>query len=421
MLKTRSTCRACGSASLTDVMSLGDQYLASNFELSPDYPPVARKIPLDLVRCDPQRDENACGLLQLKHTVPPGLMYASYGYRSGVNQTMRDHLAGIAKEVEKQIKRSCRIVVDIGANDGTLLTAYSDDGCRVRRVGFEPSDIRPLQDGHGIEYVADYFNMNSYDSADLHHQVDAVTSIAMFYDLEDPTEFARDVSNVLVSEGLWVLELSYMPLMLQLRSFDTICHEHVGYYSLSVIERILDHVEMVAIDATLNDINGGSIRVTAAKRGSQRAMKISPEARARLYNLRRSEFQLGLDGPEPYEKFVMNVKATRLNLIAMLRTMWEQDKKIYGYGASTKGNVILQYTGVGQYLEAIADRNPAKVGRRTVGSDVRICSEEEMRAARPDYLLVLPWHFMPEFRERERALVEQGTKFIVPLPEPKIL
>lgn len=417
MLKTRTTCRACGSQALTPVLDLGEQYLASNFAMSDKYPPVGRRAPLELAFCSPELDERACGLVQLRHTVPPGLMYASYGYRSGVNKTMREHLATIAREVQAQLEpdhaQQPVTIIDIGANDGTLLLAYNREG-PTTLVGYEPSDIRPLGD-HNITYIADYF------SDDVDECADAVTSIAMFYDLEDPVSFAKSVHHALLSEGVWVLELSYLPTMLAMNSFDTICHEHVAYYSLSTIERVLAAANMAAIDATLNDINGGSIRVTAAKRGSYRSRSISSDARARLYNLRRREFELELDTSRPYEKFARAITNTRLDLRAMLRTMQEQGKTIVGYGASTKGNVILQYTGIGEYLTAIADRNPAKVGGKTVGSNVPIVSEEEMRRLKPDYLLALPWHFMGEFKERERALLEGGTKFIVPLPEPRII
>jgi hypothetical protein len=419
MFKTRSTCRACGSRALTPVLSLGEQRLASNFTMSPDYPPVDREIPLKLVRCSPELDEGACGLVQLRHTVSSDLMYASYGYRSGVNETMRRHLAGIAREVQDRLTTypTGRTVVDVGANDGTLLLAYEGD---LRRVGFEPSDVRPLG-AHSIEYVGDYFCREQVENFD-YHTVDALTSIAMFYDLEDPGEFIRCVDLVLGDNGLWVLELSYLPTMLEMNSFDTICHEHVAYYSLSTLEPLLAKRGFVVIDATINDINGGSIRVTAARRGSLRARGVSAEARARLYALRRSEFEMRLDTAQPFDAFAQRVVGIKHDLERMLKRLRDAGKKVVGYGASTKGNVILQYCGVDKtMLAAIADRNPAKVGGVTVGTGIPIISEEQMRAAKPDYLLALPWHFMPEFLERERELLAGGTKFIVPLPTPRVL
>lgn len=420
MLKTRTTCRSCGAAALTHVMSLGEQRLAGNFAISDAYPPVERLVPLELVRCDPQCDERACGLVQLRHTVSPSLMYANYGYRSGVNRTMREHLAGIARYVigAFDLPLNQRMtVVDIGANDGTLLSAYKRRGA-MQRIGFEPSDVKPIEDLRGVEFVRDYFRA----SAATDGTADAITSIAMFYDLEDPTRFVEDVRITLANEGVWILELSYLPSMLAQNSFDTICHEHVAYYSLSSLEHLLDRCNMTAIDASLNDINGGSFRVTVAHAGSKRARELAPDARARLYALRKREFELRLDEAEPYGRFKCDALAACDNLVAFLRTAREGGKKVYGYGASTKGNVILQSCSINErHLVAIADRNPDKVGGRTVGSDIPIISEEEMRAARPDYLLALPWHFMPEFLERERELIAQGTKFIVPLPELKVV
>jgi hypothetical protein len=415
MLKTRATCRSCGAASLTNIMSLGEQRLASNFSISDDYLPVERCVPLELVRCNPRLNENACGLVQLRHTVPPSLMYANYGYRSGVNLTMREHLAEIARYVEQFLPTDRRpTIVDIGANDGTLLSAYKEG----ELIGFEPSDVKPIEAAQKVNFVHDYFRFDAANAG----KVDAITSIAMFYDLEDPTSFVEDVREMLAPDGVWVLELSYLPLMLSQNSFDTICHEHVAYYSLSSLEHLLDRCGMSVVDVSLNTINGGSFRVAVAHRKSARANNITSDARARLYMLRKHEFELRLDDSDPFNQFKKAVQTAGNNLTAFLRTANEQGKKVYGYGASTKGNVILQSCSINEsHLVAIADRNPDKVGGRTVGSNIPIISEEEMRAAKPDYLLALPWHFMDEFLEREKELIAQGTKFVVPLPELKVL
>lgn len=416
MLKTRTTCRSCGSTSLTSVMSLGEQRLAGNFAISNAYPPVERLVPLDLVRCTPRLNEHGCGLVQLRHTVSPSLMYANYGYRSGVNRTMREHLSGIASYVEELLDTPANkrpTIIDVGANDGTLLSQYR----RGELIGFEPSDVKPVEAARRATFVRDYFRASSAVG-----RADAITSIAMFYDLEDPASFVNDVRDTLTEEGVWVLELSYLPSMLAQNSFDTICHEHVAYYSLSSLEHLLNRCNMVVVDASLNDINGGSFRVTVAWRYSQRAASITSDARARLYALRKREFELRLDEQEPYDRFKRDATSACLNLTAFLREAREAGKKIYGYGASTKGNVILQSCSINDsHLVAIADRNPDKVGGRTVGSNIPIVSEDEMRRAKPDYLLALPWHFMSEFLEREKELIAQGTKFVVPLPELKVL
>src|SRR5438270_681690 len=193
MLTTRKTCRACGSAALQPVVSLGEQQLASNFVISKDFPPTERALPLDLVRCAPDLDENACGLVQLRHTVPGDLMYSSYGYRSGINQTMTQHLAGIARGLEDKLGlQPDDLVVDIGANDGTLLLSYTKS--KLRLIGFEPSNIRPLEPTPHLQFVRDYFSAVGLKEVCGDKRARVVTSIAMFYDLEDPNRFVADVA-----------------------------------------------------------------------------------------------------------------------------------------------------------------------------------------------------------------------------------
>lgn len=420
MLKTRQTCRGCGSAALTPVISLGDQYLASNFSISADFPPVERLIPLDVVRCDPQRDESACGLVQLRHTVPSDLMYSSYGYRSGVNQTMTRHLGDIAQSLEKRVGLAADdLVIDIGANDGTLLSQYANH--KATFLAFEPSNILPATPIPRLRYIKDYFSAAAVQKHAPGRKAKVITSIAMFYDLEAPNSFVHDVAEVLADDGVWLLELSYLPSMLDNNSFDTICHEHLEYYSLSTLERLLAAHGLQIADAELNDANGGSIRVTVCHRGSPQG-EHSNTTRSHIYGLKKREFELMLDTDVPYRKFATAAESIRRELGPMLLRLRAEGKKVYGYGASTKGNVILQYCGLSTgHLTAIADRNPAKVGSVTLGTNIPIISEEAMRAARPDYLLALPWHFMREFRAREEALLAAGTKFIVPIPRVDVV
>lgn len=420
MVKTRQTCRVCGSTALTPVISLGEQCLASNFSLSADFPPVERKIPLELVRCDPGRDESGCGLVQLRHTVPSDLMYSSYGYRSGVNQTMTRHLQGIARGLEERVGLQPKdLVVDIGANDGTLLLSYQTKGARY--VGFEPSDILPLEPTPHLDYVKDYFSAAALRRHVGDQRAKLVTSIAMFYDLEAPNAFVADVAEVLADDGLWMLELSYLPSMLEQGSFDTICHEHLEYYSLSTLETLLARHGLKVADAELNDSNGGSMRVTVCHRGSRRG-EHSNAVRARIYGLKKREFEMRLDTDAPYRAFTTTVERIRSELVPLVERLRASGKSIYGYGASTKGNVILQYCALGPaHLTAIADRNPAKWAGTTVGTNIPIVSEDDMRRARPDFLLVLPWHFLREFRAREEVFLGRGGRFIVPVPQVEIV
>lgn len=419
MLKTRYTCRICGSTKLLPVLSLGEQYLASNFAISEDFPAVQRKIPLDLVRCAPELDERACGFVQLKHTVSPDLMYSSYGYRSGINRTMTTHLQSLASRLEKEIRlQPGDLVVDIGANDGTLLLGYQTRG--IHYVGFEPSNIEPAEPLPHVTFARDYFSAEHVGALVPGRKAKIVTSIAMFYDLDDPGAFVADIARILDDEGVWVLELSYLALMLEKNSFDTICHEHLGYYSLFTLERLLHMHGLRVADVELNDINGGSFRVfVMPSRGRYTPQK---GARSRIYKLRVREFESKLDTDEPYGTFERRIHEIRAELRGLLEGLKSQGRVIYGYGASTKGNVILQFFGLGPSLiEGIADRNPAKWGTQTLGTDIPIISEEAMRQANPDYLLILPWHFLEEFREREHAFLARGGKFIVPVPRPQII
>jgi C-methyltransferase C-terminal domain/Putative zinc binding domain/Methyltransferase domain len=420
MLKTRRTCRACGSAALAPVISLGNQYLAGNFAISKDFPPVNRSIPLEVIRCNPEEDESACGLVQLRHTVPPVLMYSAYGYRSGVNETMTRHLGKIARKLEQRVGlKEDDVVVDIGANDGTLLLQYETKG--VNLIGFEPSNIRPEGKPLRLRYIHDFFSRATARHVSASHKARIVTSIAMFYDLEDPDDFVAGVADLLSPDGLWVLELSYLPSMLNKNSFETILHEHLEYYSLFALERLLNKHGIVLSDVELTDTNGGSILVTACHAGNQEAKGVEGAA-VRIYDLKRREFELELETDRPYATFAANVERIRGELGPLLLDFRASGKRVYGYGASSKGNVILQYCGLGRsHLEGIADRNPVKWGTSTIGTDIPIVSEDEMRRAQPDYLLVLPWHFLSEFRAREHAFLARGGKFILPVPTVSVV
>jgi hypothetical protein len=419
MLITRQTCRSCGSSSLTPIFSLGEQVLAGNFGFSEALPQVQRKIPLDLVRCDQVKDEHSCGLVQLRHTVPGDLMYSSYGYRSGLNELMQKHLAALTHELETRVQISVDdIVVDIGANDGTLLKAYQSSD--FRGIGFEPSIVQPEELPANIEILRDYFSATAYHTRFGQTKAKIITSIAMFYDLEDPNAFVADVASLLHLDGLWVIEVAYLPKTLERNSFDTICHEHLLYYSLSSIEPLLRRHGLFVADVEENFINGGTIRVYVCHRSSRFAER-TPAARMRVYAMQRKEFEMKLDTPEPFQEFVVRTEKVRTSLPGILRKLKAQGHDIYGYGASTKGNVILQYCDIGpELLTAVADRNPAKWRQKTPGTNIPICSEEEMRDACPDYLLVLPWSFLEAFVAREAAFIARGGKFIVPLPETRL-
>ncbi len=416
-LTYRQTCRVCGSPALTKVIDLGEQYLQGSF-IGPDgkVPPM-RKIETALVRCDPTRDERACGLLQTTVSVPPSILYTDYWYRSGTNRTMTDHLKGIAGELVDMVHKPTARVLDIGCNDGTLLRHYPTT---YVRYGIDPSDAAQSVSNE-VQVVNDLFPSEHLVSLTRGKKFDVITSIAMFYDLEDPTAFARSVKQHLAHDGVWCFEISYMPAMLRYNSYDTICHEHLEYYSLAVIEHILRHTSMKAVRVSLNDCNGASIRVHAAH-SDNFCFDGDAEAQAGIRDLRQQEFDLKLDTDAPYRNFQDAIERHKTELSTLLRRLKSSGKKIHVYGASTKGNTILQTCGINNSLvECAAERNPKKFGGRTLGTNIPIVSEEESRSRNPDYYLVLPWHFKQEFLERERAMLEAGVGFIFPLPQIEIM
>jgi hypothetical protein len=417
-LITRTTCRICGCEHLAHVLSLGDQRIAGAFADPGGDQPVERAIPLELVRCDMTLDQDACGLIQTKHTVPGSILYSSYWYRSGVNRTMTENLHGIAQAVETIVPlESGDLVVDIGCNDGTLLDGYQTPN--LRHLGFDPSDVARYAIAKGYDVVNDFFSAHALHMRRPDQKAKAITSIAMFYDLERPRTFVSDVADALAERGIWVIELHYLPMMLEANAFDAIVHEHLEYYSLAVIERLLSEEGLEVVSAELNDMNGGSVRLFIGHAGAHERTAEQVES---VMKLRVSEFELALDSPAPYEDFRLGSERVRDELRAICQKLHGEGKKIHVYGASTKGNTILQYAGIDHALiEAAADRNPDKWGSETIGTKIPIISEEDSRSMNPDYYLALPWHFLDEFLERESDFLGRGGQFIVPLPEVRVV
>jgi hypothetical protein len=417
-LTTRTSCRVCGSLHLVPVLSLGEQRIAGAFAEPGGEQPVSRRVPLELVRCDTTQNEDGCGLVQLRHTVPGAILYRSYWYRSGVNRTMTRNLHQIAAQAEAMVNLSPGdLVIDIGCNDGTLLDGYRASD--LRHLGFDPSDVSRYAVEKGYEVVRDFYSHEHVQQRYVDRKARIITSIAMFYDLEYPCAFVEEVSRTLADDGVWVIELHYLPAMLDMNQFDAIVHEHLEYYSLAVIERLLGDAGLRAVRAEVNDINGGSIRLFIRRAGHFEA---DGEDAATLQQLRVREFEMALDAPEPYERFAAAAERVREDLAATCRRIVEEGKTIHVYGASTKGNTILQYAGIDRTLVPYAaDRNPDKHGSETIGTGIPIISEAQSRELRPDYYLALPWHFLDEFLDRERAFLERGGQFIVPMPEVRVV
>jgi SAM-dependent methyltransferase len=353
----------------------------------------------------------------MEHTVPPEVLYSSYWYRSGTNKTMKDHLQGIVEEGISLLNKSNASALDIGCNDGTLLGFYPK---KFNKYGVDPSDVAQEIDKKMATVIQDIFPSNELLKCIQDIKIDIITSIAMFYDLEDPIAFARGIKTILAPEGVWIFEMSYMPLMLKMTSYDTICHEHLEFYSLAVIEFILKQSGMKAFNVALNDINGGSLRCYATH-----AENFKYKNEKYIQNIRvmhQDEFDLELDTDKPYKNFQDKINVHREELITLLKKLKSEGKRIHIYGASTKGNTILQWCGIdSRIIDCAAERNPDKYGASTLGTNIPIVSEADSRSLRPDYYLVLPWHFKNEFIEREREILERGTKLIFPLPKIEIV
>jgi NDP-4-keto-2,6-dideoxyhexose 3-C-methyltransferase len=410
---TRTTCRVC-EGTLEPILSLGEQYV-SNFVNPGDKEGI--KAPLELMLC------NRCNLLQLKHTVPGEHLYQNYWYRSGTNQTMRNALADIANGAELLLHlKAGDAVLDIGCNDGTLLHSYKTGG--IYKIGFDPAqNLAQFSRKFADKIISNFFSAETYaeDSDVKKHHPKIITSIAMFYDLENPNKFVSDIKTVMHPDGLWIVQMSYLPLMLKQNEFGNICHEHLEYYSLHSLEYLLKLHDFEVVDAELNDVNGGSLRVYIRNNNADKSifgdLTCRELAMNRIAALREAEKNLKLDDVKTYREFAVWIERIKQDVVNFIKAEVGKGKKVYIYGASTKGNTVLQYFGLDRTLiTAAAERNPDKWGKVTVGTQIPIISEEDARAAKPDYFLVLPWHFIEEFKQREKEFLLQGGRFILPAP-----
>lgn len=397
---TRTTCRLCDCDKLHEVFSVGEQYI--NDFVPPERVGKGLKAPLDLVMCD------RCSLLQLRHTAPQELLYARYyWYRSGVTDTMRRALRDITAEIESMVTlKPGDVVLDIGANDGTMLATYTAEG--ICRVGCEPANnLIDLLRKNTPYVMHDFWSYESYMELAKgwgFGKAKVITAIGMFYDLEDPNKFIKDAQRALADDGIFVAQLMCLAPMIEKNDLGNICHEHLEYYSLASLKYLFETngLEMFKIEE--NNVNGGSYRIFA-----------------------RHYKGTGISFDEKYDRtdilnFAKRLEDNRKRCVDFIKAEVAKGKKVYVYGASTKGNVILQYYGLDHTLiTAAAERSPEKWGKYTIGSWIPIISEEEARKAKPDYFLVLPWAFFDEFYKREADWRAGGGKFIVPLPEFRVV
>ena len=404
-------CRVCGSQELQSVLSLGDQYFSDFLEEKNKYN-GNEKTPLELVIC--QNPE--CKLLQTRHTVSRSALFTeNYWFRSSVNESLVEGLIDISRRIEEKIDISKEdYLLDIGCNDGTLLRSFSAG----KRIGFEPASniVEEARDGTQ-KIINDFFSYEAFSEHFPNTKCKSITSIAMFYDLENPNKFVSDISKCLDEDGIWTIQMAYLKTDIDKNGFDNIVHEHLEYYSLYSLEHLLSRHGLEVFDLELNDLYGGSIRTYIKHKTSSR-FKIEES----VTKLRKIEEEDKFHETQTYLDYASRVKALKDELLSFIQEEQAKGKIVYCYGASTKGNTILQYFDINdKIIEKVVDRDHRKFGNYTVGTNLLVISEDEGRNDNPDYFLILPWHLTNFFIERERNYLENGGKFILAFPSLRII
>ena len=407
-------CRICANKNLKEIIDLGKQNIQGAF-VKKGYPkPYFRKIPLKLLLC-PQ-----CSLVQLQHTVNPKIMYKNYWYMSGINKTMRNHLKEIVNSSLKIIKKNkLRKVLDIGCNDGTLLRNYP---AHFHKVGIDPSQIIETINNknkmRNFNFFKSFFPSKKFITKYKKNKFDIITSIAMFYDLENPNIFVKNIKEILKKNGIWIIEMSYLSEMIKTNSFDTICHEHLEYYSLKSLNYLMNQNGMKIFKISFNNINGGSIRCYISHQ-DQISYQRKKDKKI-ILNCLKKEKKNKIYQAATYSRFTKKIKFIKHKIKNLLNKIRQQKKTIHIYGASTKGNTIIQFLNIcNKQIPYAAERNPIKWGAKTLGSNIKIISEQDSKLLKPDYYFVLPWHFKKEILNREKKNLGK-VKFIFPLPNIEI-
>ena len=396
-------CRNCQKKRFSKISNIGDQPISSLFLKKKKF---IKNYSLDLYKC------KSCGLVQLSKIPNLKDMYGpDYGYKTSVSNLMIKHLKDKYKKIMKyNVLKSNSNILDIGSNDGTFLNFFCSSKNKLNLYGIDPSASAFLDSyKKKVNIIVDFFNNLSVKKYFTKKKIkfSLITSYAMFYDIETPNTFCKDIFKILKNDGLWCLEFSYFPLLLKNLTYDQICHEHCVYYSLSTFNNIIKKNGLKIIDFKLNEINGGSIEVICAKKISKYKSNLK-----KIKSLYKEENKIT---QSDYNKFNLRIENSKKNLQLFLRNF--KKKEIIGYGASTKGNVILNYCGINhKSLSYICDANPRKTGKYTPGSHIKIISKKKMRMLKPKYLLVLIWSFRSEVIKQEKKFLENGGKLIFPLP-----
>lgn len=410
MFRKIEKCRVCDNEHYVTVLDLGNQYLSGIFPKCVD--PDMYRGPLKLVKCD--ETTGGCGHVQLEHTFDLQTMYGDeYGYRSGLNASMVKHLQEKCEKIVNFLDLQKKdLVIDIAGNDGTFLSFFSPE---LKLVSIDPTSKKfSKYFKNHVDYIADFFTEKIFKKYFGEHKAKLVTSFSMFYDLEDPCQFAKEVNAILdPNDGIWVLEQSYMPEMLRVNSFDTVCHEHLSYYGMRQLKYIMDHAGLKIIDFEFNDVNGGSISLVVANKDSK-----YEEATQMLNDLLQEELNLKLDTTEPWEDFSFRIEKCRVKFWELIADCRKNNLKIAALGASTKGNVTLQTWGVTpDDIEVVGEVNPDKDGSFTPGTWIPIKNEDSV-IEEYDVFIILPWHFKNFFINSSKF---KGKKLLFPLPNAEIV
>jgi hypothetical protein len=412
-------CILCGNDNLVKVIKIDDQYISSTFVKSNVNNHLTKiKTPLTLVLCTENKNNNNCGHLQLQEITEPDLLYRNYFYRSATSDTMRKDLKKVVDKVKDVAQpNSNDVILDIGSNDCTLLNFY---GNKYKLVGFEPAkNIKYIDEGNNIKVFSNYFNSIEYNKY-LSKKAKIITSCAMFYDLANPKQFVKDIENILDDDGIWCVQISYLPSMLKYNNFYDICHEHLSYYSIDSFEYLLKELNLKCFYAETNAVNGGSVRLFVCKKTCNKYD--TTEYLNNLNELKDEEKNYNLKDKFTFINFQKKITEIKNTTNAFVDQIIRSKQTVLALGASTKGNILLQHFGLGKSkIPFISERNPEKVGLRCLGSDIKLISEEEARTLKPSAFLVLPWNFKDEIIKREKEYLNSGGKLMFPMPYPHVV
>ncbi len=402
------TCINCKNKNLDKIFSLGKLCFSGRFSKS--YKENIPSEKLNIIFC------KNCKLVQLDRSFDPNYLYGDgYGYRTGINKTMTDHVNYTVKQITKIVnlnRYDC--VLDIASNDGTLLNFYPKN---IVKVGIDPLVGKYKKYYKNINHkISNFFNISDIKKLRLKKKFKIITALSVFYDLRNPNKFLKEVKQLLDKEGVFVLEHADLYSILKNNIFDTICHEHLSYYSSSIIINMMKKNGLRVFNHEFNNINGGSSRYYICHMDS----KYKSNKSIKYVINKELKFKLGLQ--KTLKNFFKKIINLNNKLIKLIKKIKNYNQTIHGYGASTKGNILLQFCKIGnKEIDFIADRNMLKYNLFTPGTKIKIISEKESRLIKPDYYLVLPWHFKKEILKREIKIRKKGVKFIFPLPKIEII